>query len=328
MGLFSDLFNNNNDIENYRKESMAEFEELKKKVKLDVVDEEIFNVLKQRLITFLSRCTRDGRPPKGTPRKTVYLTCAFSIETIIRQQINKLSEDDCKNFLLIFSHIIDVYPQWGDASFLESTMTDMLEIVASKYPKDNSDRNDEIKAYKHKIVELEYELSIKEGMIKRALKDVTYLKNMVLEQKSNSKEIEVLRELIHSYRFDVRTNQHVYSEKAKKSLDKLYDTLHLLKSIQDDLDKQIVVSQERYEEIANAKEKAIREEEKKMRNNGAVEMLVSWDRSDVYDAHGEVQILKAHHDFLAYLFDCIDKIKPIVIEDRYHNRKLGVSDDD
>ena len=328
MGLFSDLFNNNNDIENYRKESMAEFEELKKKVKLDVVDEEIFNVLKQRLITFLSRCTRDGRPPKGTPRKTVYLTCAFSIETIIRQQINKLSEDDCKNFLLIFSHIIDVYPQWRDASFLESTMTDMLEIVASKYPKDNSDRNDEIKAYKHKIVELEYELSIKEGMIKRALKDVTYLKNMVLEQKSNSKEIEVLRELIHSYRFDVRTNQHVYSEKAKKSLDKLYDTLHLLKSIQDDLDKQIVVSQERYEEIANAKEKAIREEEKKMRNNGAVEMLVSWDRSDVYDAHGEVQILKAHHDFLAYLFDCIDKIKPIVIEDRYHNRKLGVSDDD
>lgn len=328
MGLFSNIFNKNNDVEKYQKECMVEFEELKRKTKSDVEEDEVFKILKEKLITFLSRCTSDGKTPKYTPRQTVYLTCALSIETIIRQQINKLSEDECKNFLLIFSHIVDVYPQWGDTSFLENRMTDMLEIIASKYPKCNSDRNGEIEVYKRKIEELENELSIKEGMIKRTLKDVTYLKNIVLEQKKNSKEIDMLRELIHSYRFDVRTNQHAYSEAAKKSLDKLYDTLYLLKAIQDNLDEQIVVSQERYEEIATARENSIREEEKRMRNNGAVEMLISWDRSDVYAAYGEVQILKAHHDFLAYLFDCIDKIKPIVIEDRYHNRKLGVSDDD
>ena len=189
-------------------------------------------------------------------------------------------------------------------------------------------KSNDVDAYKHRIEELEYELSIREGIIKRALKDVTSLKNMVAKQKSNSKEIEKLRECIHTYRFNVRAKRQIFSKPAKESLDKLYDALHLLKEIQDDLDKQISVSQERYEEIATTTEKQIQDEEKRMRNNGAVEMLVSWDRSDVYDAHGEVQILKAHHDFLAYLFDCIDKIKPIVIEDRYYNRKLGVSDDD
>ena len=146
MRLFSNIFNKNNDVDNYQKECMIKFEELKKKTKSDVDEDEIFEILKQKLITFLSRCAKDGRLPKGTPCQTVYLTCAFSIETIIRQQINKLSEDECKNFLLIFSHIIDVYPQWGDSYFLESTMTDMLKIVASKYPKGNADRNYEIEA--------------------------------------------------------------------------------------------------------------------------------------------------------------------------------------
>lgn len=332
MGFFNNLFNQNSDMDDYQKKCLIEFDELKKKVKADVEDEKIFDMLKQRLITFLSRCATNNTPPKGSPRKTVYTTCAFSIETIVRQQINKLSENECRDLLLIFSHIIDVYPQWGDKSFLESRMADMLEIVVSKYQKTDSNNQSEIDMYKQKIEELEYELSIKEGMIKRALKDVTFLKNKVLEQKSNDKEIKMLRECVHNYRFNVRTKRHMFSEPAKDTIDKLYNTLHLLKEIQDEMDNQIIASQKRYEEISEAKERLIQQEERKLRGNrkddGVKEMLISWDRSDIYAAHGEVEFLKAHHDFLAYLFDCIDKIKPIVIEDRYHNRKLGVSDDD
>lgn len=332
MGFFSNIFSKNNDMDDYQKECIIEFEELKKKVKADVEDEKIFYMLKQRLNTFLSRCAANNTPPKGSPRQTVYITCALSIETIVRQQINELSEDECRDLLLIFSHIIDVYPQWDDKAFLESTMTDLLEIVASKYSKSKSPKQSDIDVYKHKIDELEYELAIKEGMIKRALKDVTFLKNKVLEQKSNDKEIKTLREYLHNYRFNIRTQRHIFSEPAKDTIDKFYNTLHLLKEIQDELDNQIIASQKRYEEISKAKERLIQQEERKMkanlRNDGVKEMLISWDKSDVYAAHGEVEFLKAHHDFLAYLFDCIDKIKPIVIEDRYHDRKLGVLNDD
>ena len=42
MGLFSDIFNKNNDVDNYQKECMIEFEGLKRKVKADVEDEKIF----------------------------------------------------------------------------------------------------------------------------------------------------------------------------------------------------------------------------------------------------------------------------------------------